>query len=87
MLTIITNRDYTLRMTNSIKEIRLKLGLSQGSFARAIGKKQSAIANYETGYRKPDPLTAYMIVDLAKEAGLKISLEDIYSRKTITPNP
>lgn len=80
MLTIITLRDYTGRMSNAIKQIRQKLGMTQGSFARAIGKRQSAVANYETGYRKPDPSTAYVIIDLAKSSGLKISLEDIYSR-------
>jgi DNA-binding XRE family transcriptional regulator len=83
VLTIITFRDYTLRMSNAIKKIRRKLGMTQDSFGEAIGKKQSAVANYETGYRKPDPSTAYLIIDLAKNSGLKISLEDIYSREEL----
>lgn len=57
--------------------------MTQGSFGKAIGKRQSAVANYETGYRKPDPGTAYTIIDMAKNAGMKISLEDIYSRSQI----
>ncbi len=68
-------------MNNNIREIRLKLGMSQGAFARAIGKKPSTISMYETGERRPVLYTAYAIIDLAKNAGLKASLEDIYPRQ------
>lgn len=66
---------------NGIKELRLKLGMRQGVFARAIGKKPSAISNYETGLREPDSKTAYAILDLAKNAGIPATLEDIYPRR------
>lgn len=67
-------------MNNGVKKIRLKLGLSQSAFGRAIGKKPSTVSMYETGERKPDSYTAYAIIDLAKQGGFKASLEDIYPR-------
>jgi transcriptional regulator with XRE-family HTH domain len=76
-------------MSNGVKNIRLTLGMSQEAFARAIGKTQPAVANYEGGYRTPEPETAYVIIDLAKNAGLNISLENIYPRddQTIAHKP
>jgi transcriptional regulator with XRE-family HTH domain len=70
-------------MNDVIKEIRLKLGMTQGSFAEAIGIGQSAVANYEAGYRKPEPNTVYAIIDLAKNAGIEKKLEDFYSRSEV----
>lgn len=57
--------------------------MTQGSFAEAIGKRQSAVANYEAGYRTPEPDTVYAIIDLAKNAGIEKSLEDFYSREEL----
>ena len=50
------NRDYTLpRHTNDspIAKARLSKGWTQGQLADAIGVKQTQIANWETGFRKP----------------------------------
>lgn len=50
------NRDYTVpRHTNDspIAQARLKQGWTQGQLAEAIGVKQSQIANWEGGFRKP----------------------------------
>jgi DNA-binding XRE family transcriptional regulator len=65
---------------NGVKNIRLKLGMSQGKFASAIGRTPAAVSNYEVGERAPDKDTAYAIIDLAKSNGLTTSLEDIYLR-------
>lgn len=35
-----------------IKQARESMGMSQGEFARAVGKDQSDISQYETGKRK-----------------------------------
>lgn len=50
------NRDYTVpRHTNDspIAQARLKQGWTQWQLAEAIGVKQSQIANWEGGFRKP----------------------------------
>jgi DNA-binding XRE family transcriptional regulator len=70
-------------MQNGVKKIRLKLGMTQNAFATAIGKTQSAVANYEAcgpHHRTPDLNTAWSIIDLAKKKGLPASLEDVYPR-------
>jgi transcriptional regulator with XRE-family HTH domain len=66
---------------NGIKKIREMLGMSQAAFAQAIGKRPSAVSNYETGRREPDSDTAYAILDLAKNAGIPATLETIYLRQ------
>ncbi len=70
-------------MNNSLKKIRLLLEMSQAEFAHSIGKNgQSAISNYEKGFRNPDLPTAWKIIDIAfKKKGLKLTLEDIFPRK------
>lgn len=71
-------------MENGIKKIRRKLGLTQSAFANAIGKTQSAVANYEAEgphKRTPDIGTAWEIIELAKKHGQRTSLEDIYPRQ------
>ena len=40
-------------MNNRIKELRKALNLNQSDFGAKIGLKQSAVANYENGTRKP----------------------------------
>jgi transcriptional regulator with XRE-family HTH domain len=50
------NRDYTVpRHTNDspIAQARLKKGWTQTQLADAIGVKQTQIANWESGFRKP----------------------------------
>lgn len=50
------NRDFTVpRHTNDsrIAQARLAKGWTQGQLADAIGAKQSQIAGWETGARKP----------------------------------
>ena len=39
---------------NTIRELRQSKGLSQAELAERIGKKRSAVGNYESGTREPD---------------------------------
>lgn len=44
---------YIMKISNYIKVIRSKLGLTQRELANRIGKDRSSIANYETGRAIP----------------------------------
>jgi len=64
-----------------IKEIRSTLGKTQVEFASLIGVGQSAVANWEAGNgRVPHHSYALKIVEEARKAGLKVSLEQIYQQ-------
>ena len=39
---------------NTIRELRVHRGMSQAELAERIGKKRSAVGNYESGAREPD---------------------------------
>ena len=38
----------------NIREIRLRLGLSQSAFAKILGVTKAAVSHWETGLRKPN---------------------------------
>ncbi len=57
----------------SFSEVRRARGYTQSELAKATGISQSAIANYEKGYRRPDMVRAKRLADV-----LNISLDDIY---------
>lgn len=65
-------------MKSTIREIRLKLGMSQNDLAVYLGKTAAAISNYENWIRRPDVETAYKILELASSNGISKKLEDIY---------
>lgn len=44
------NKDY---IPENIKYIRKKFNLTQVEFAEKIGKRATAVGNWETGYRSP----------------------------------
>jgi len=64
-------------MTNNIKVIRERLGLSRVEFAKRIGMAYSTICNYEYENKSPRVQTCYRIIKLAKEFNINISMEDI----------
>ena len=58
------NRDY---IPENIKYVRKKHNLTQVEFAEAIGKKATAVANWESGYRSPklrDIMTICEVYDI-----------------------
>lgn len=61
----------------SLKNVRLALGLNQSEFAQKLSITQTAIQNYEKGRRKPKLSILKMMMDLAKNKGIEFRLEDI----------
>jgi transcriptional regulator with XRE-family HTH domain len=69
-----------MKTITALTSIRKKLGLSQTELGRSIGKRASAISNYETKRRHLPLDDAYKIIDIARQKGISISLEDLYPR-------
>ncbi len=65
---------------SGIKNIRESLGLTQKEFGALIDKKQTTVANYESGIRSPDVKTAYKVIEVAKKHGKHITLEDVFQK-------
>ncbi|MBQ9305829.1 helix-turn-helix transcriptional regulator [Butyrivibrio sp.] len=57
----------------SFSEVRRAKGYTQKKLAQSTGISQSAIANYESGKRRPDMIRAKRMAEV-----LNISLDDIY---------
>lgn len=66
-----------------IKDLRLRLGLSQQRFGKRVNVSRSSVAFYESFEREPRKKTAYKIINLAKEYGIEATLEDIYPKPPI----
>lgn len=64
--------------TNNIKQVRERLGLSQASFAEAIGVSQGNISHYECQRQDVSPDVARRIIAAAQERGVSVSFDDIY---------
>ena len=62
------------RFPNTIREYRLKAGLSQRKLAAALGRGRNAVSSWERGLTQP---TATMVVRLAK--ALSTLAEALYS--------
>lgn len=65
-------------MKNNIKHLRLKVPISQRQFALAIGKLPTTYSNYENGVRGITVDNAWDIVKGLRDAGLKVSFEDVF---------
>jgi transcriptional regulator with XRE-family HTH domain len=49
-----TKRDSPRKLAKKLKQIRLRLGLSQGDLAKRLGvKERASISGYELGTREP----------------------------------
>jgi transcriptional regulator with XRE-family HTH domain len=49
---------------NNIKKYRKMKGLSQEQLADMLGKKKTAVSNWEAGYNKPDADTIERLLDI-----------------------
>jgi transcriptional regulator with XRE-family HTH domain len=69
-----------MQLKHIFKEIRKKTGLQQKDFAKKLNVCEQLISQYETGYRKtPSIDTAKRLMQIAKEVGHSISMDDIYT--------
>ena len=64
--------------TNNIKEVRERLGMSQASFAEAIGVSQGNISHYECQRQDVSPDVARRIIAAARKHGVSVSFDNIY---------
>jgi putative transcriptional regulator len=64
---------------NSIKAIRVKLGLTQSALAAALECTQGNVGHYERGQTVP-PDTAKRLIAFAKTKGHTVTYEDIYGK-------
>jgi transcriptional regulator with XRE-family HTH domain len=66
-----------MTLAESIKNIRLTLGLSQSEFAHKINKDNTSVCLYEAGKRKPGFPTIRKIVELANANGMNLKYTDL----------
>lgn len=65
---------------NSIRLVRKAAGLSQAQFAAKLKVSQSAISQYERGAIQPGIKQAKLLVALAADSGLSVSLDQVYEQ-------
>lgn len=67
-----------MRSGQIIKELRLKMGLTQASLADIIGCKANTISQYEHNKAAPSIKIAKKIVETARTKKIKINLENLF---------
>lgn len=65
-------------MSNNIEKLRLKVPISQGQFAKSIGKKPTTFSQHERETRGIGVNYAWEIVNGLRKAGLKVDFEDVF---------
>jgi len=54
---------------NEIKQLRLRLGLTQPHFAYKIGVTPATVSRWENGHVEPSPLALEKLIKLSKKGG------------------
>lgn len=62
----------------NLKDLRIKLGLSQSAFCKCVGLAQASISHWENGLRRPMIERVQQIIEFAKSRGVKIKQTDLY---------
>lgn len=62
----------------NLKDLRIKLGLSQSAFCKCVGLAQASISHWEKGLRRPMIEKVMLIIDFAKSKGIKVKQTDLY---------
>lgn len=68
-------------MANAFTTVRQARGWTQAELARRLECSRAAVSLYEMGARRPETETAYRLLDLARDSGIDLSLEDVYPRR------
>lgn len=71
-------------MRNNLKAIRNALKLTQTGLAQLIGCSQGNIGHYESRGQRIRQEVAQRIIEVAKQRGVVITLEDIYGEKNMS---
>ena len=67
-----TRRDSPRKLAKKLKQIRVRLGLSQGDLAKRLGvKERASISGYELGTREP---SLPILLKYARLAGVSTDL-------------
>ena len=67
---------------NTLRELRTRRGMSQAELAERIGKKRSAVGNYESGAREPDLDTLRVLA-----VALNVSVAELLGGDAESPAP
>lgn len=65
---------------NNILHIRQLIGISQAELGAAIGVSQGNVSHYEQGRQEVPPDMARRLISAAKERGLVLTFNDVYSQ-------
>lgn len=68
-----------MNFAQKIKQVRVRLDMTQTNFGKEIGVCQNTVSQYEKGGKIPSPKVIKKIVILAKKVKIKITLNDIVS--------
>ena len=74
------NSRASISSMNNILPIRQLLGMSQVEFGVAIGVSQGNVSHYEQGRQEVPPDVARRLISAAKERGLVLTFNDVYSQ-------
>ncbi|MFC0268549.1 helix-turn-helix domain-containing protein [Kushneria aurantia] len=66
----------------NLKVLRKRAAMTQRELGEATNLGQTAIANYETGYRTPDLDKVRAIVSALRRRGVEVTLDDVVGEPT-----
>ncbi len=67
-----------MAIAESVKNLRLSLGMEQIEFAKLFNVAGGTVSNWETGRRVPRIPKLKKMVDIAKEHKLKLTMQDFF---------
>ena len=74
------NSGASIASMNNIIDIRKLIGISQAELGAAIGVSQGNVSHYEQGRQEVPPDVARRLISAAKERGLVLTFNDVYSQ-------
>ncbi|TBR61568.1 transcriptional regulator [Westiellopsis prolifica IICB1] len=73
---VLTTTDTIHWNSETIKALRLQMGLSQKEFAQELGVRQQTVSEWETSVYEPTRATSKLLTMVAEKAGLKHKTEE-----------
>ena len=69
-----------LSSSETIRRIRINMGLNQDEFARELGITKSAVCKYETKQRSPATNIIRKLKELADKHNIEVTYEDFFEK-------